>query len=254
MPNGMYRILSFGHQVGIGVAGSIFVNLNAVAKDNCNNAPYCIPNELISSEIGRFLRLPLPPAGIVIDNNSAGKHWFASLDFNLTGIALPPVNVTRCVSLLPELSTGLLLFDILIANCDRHWKNFSVDFSVSPPRMNIFDHSHALFGFVAGQGVFRLSQLKDKLGVSGGPLTKGNRHCLLDKINTNKFFSCWVNRIKELPDFFIEDVVSNAMSFGLLDKENVAAIDFLKDRRDNIENIINKNQTEFKSIAQWGII
>lgn len=48
------------------------------------------------------------------------RYWFASLDFNLTGITLLPVDVTQCVNLLPELSAGLLLFDILIANCDRH--------------------------------------------------------------------------------------------------------------------------------------
>ncbi len=154
-------MLAFDRQLGIGVAGSSHVSTSAVAKCNGNNAPYCVPNELIASEIGRFLRLPLPPAGILdVPKPPAAmpqRHWFASLDFNLVGNALPPVECARCVAELPDLSAGLLLFDILIGNCDRHPGNFSVDFlAVNGPQMNIFDHSHALFGYIAGQGAARV--------------------------------------------------------------------------------------------------
>ena len=34
MPNGLYKIESYGRQLGIGVAGSRYVTLTAVAKDN----------------------------------------------------------------------------------------------------------------------------------------------------------------------------------------------------------------------------
>ena len=123
------------------------MQLSAIAKDN-SLAPYCIPNELICGELARFLRLPVPPVGVV--SQSAGTPLFASRDFNLTGNSLPPVDVAACVQQLPRLSAGLLLFDIWVANCDRHAENFSVDFLATPPVMNIFDHSHALFGYAGG--------------------------------------------------------------------------------------------------------
>ena len=138
-----------------------------------SNAPYCVPNEVVCGEIGRFLGLPVPPAGVVY-TPKGDDLFYASLDFNLTGNALPPVNVTKCVSVLPRESAGVLLFDILIANSDRHGRNLSVDFSAKPPRMNIFDHGHALFGKDAGNGVARLEKLSDRLGVSAG-----SRTCLL---------------------------------------------------------------------------
>ena len=164
---GSYRVIAFGRQVGIGVAGSYYLSISAVAKCNSASTPYCIPNELICAELGRFLGLPIPPAGIVHAPAAKPGHWFASLDFNLTGNALPPVEPTRCCAELPRLAAGLLLFDALVANCDRHRQNFSIDFLASPPAMNVFDHSHALFGFRDGQGVARLAELRDRLGMSG---------------------------------------------------------------------------------------
>ncbi len=250
----MYRIESFGRQLGIGVAGSRYVYLSAVAKENsAAAAPYCIPNELICGELGRFLRLPVPPVGIV--SQTSGGPLFASLDFNLTGNSLPPVNVANCVRVLPSLSTGLLLFDIWVANCDRHAENFSVDFYGTPPQMNIFDHSHALFGYAAGEGETRLATLRDRLGISwttNNPVDSGqHRHCLLDVVNDDYYFSLWLDRIRATPDFYIEEICQDAAPYGLTEQEASAAIDFLKARRDSMNEIISNHQTEFSAIQAW---
>ena len=95
MPTGRYRIAAVGAQLGIGVAGSVNLTIDAVAKANSANAPYCIANEMICAEIGRFLRLPIPPGGIV--TSAHHPPMYASLNFNLTGVALPPVNPSLCV-------------------------------------------------------------------------------------------------------------------------------------------------------------
>jgi len=123
------------------------------------------------SYIYRYHHLPIPPSGIVYAPNTQPQSWSASLDFNLVGATLPPVDTTACVARLPDLSTGLLLFDTLMTNCDRHRGNFAVDFLAQPPKMSVFDHSHALFGFQAGWGQQRLRDLRDHLGVTGGPHT-----------------------------------------------------------------------------------
>lgn len=179
--------------------------------------------------------------------------WFASLDFNLVGGALPPVDVRACVAQLPELSTGLLVFDCLIANCDRHRSNFAVDFSSSPPRMSIFDHSHALFGYNAGSGVARLTELRARLAMSGGPVTRANRHCLLDYLNTSQHFQFWTRRVEALPDFQIEEACRQAVGLGITSEEAEAAIDFLKFRRTNIRSIIMDHKSEFRSVSVWGL-
>jgi hypothetical protein len=108
MPGGPYRIVQFDQPFGAGVQQSWRLSVSTVAKSNePDAAPYCLPNELICGEIGRFLGLPIPPGAIVhAPRNPQAEHWYASLDFNLTGNSLPPVDVDDCVTRLPDLSTG----------------------------------------------------------------------------------------------------------------------------------------------------
>ncbi|MCX7046006.1 MAG: hypothetical protein NTX50_11050 [Candidatus Sumerlaeota bacterium] len=211
-------------------------------------------NEIICAEIGRFLRLPVPPHAILHGPRSQPGPWFGSLDFKLAGDALPPVDPLECVQLLPYLSTGVLLFDILVANCDRHRGNLALDGLSAPPHLSVFDHSHALFGYTPGQGRERLIRIKEQLGVSGGSETGSNRHCLLDAVSTDEYITPWVERIASIPDFFIEDVCKEPRPFGLSDQETGAVIDFLRYRRDHFRELINANRDEFTGIKQWEIL
>jgi hypothetical protein len=245
MSVGLYRVVSLVQAIGSGAAGSWLISVSAVAKPNSPNVPYCIPNELICSEIGRFLRLPLPPAAIVYAPDIQPQFWFASFDFNLTGNSLPPVNPQRCATELSDPSTGLVLFDVLIANPDRHPANFSVDFGVTPPQMNVFDHSHALFGAAAGNGQVQLSTNRAQLGIGG--------HCLLNALATDQWFAKWIERIQAIPDFLIEEVTQTATGYGINASEATEAKDFLKSRRDSIKGIIEQNKSLFTGISQWSL-
>lgn len=252
MPVGSYRIAAVGKQLGVGVSGSVHVTVDAVAKSNTANAPYCVANELVCAEIGRFLRLPVPPGGIV--TSAHHPPMFASLNFNIAGVALPPADLTFCVNQLPHLSTGLLLFDILIANSDRHAGNLAIDALASPAQMNVFDHSHALFGQAAAQGQPRLAAMIDRLAVTGGPHTGGNRHCLLDILTSDQYFQTWLERIVALPNFLIDDVCEDALPFGISAAESQAAAAFLKQRRDTFVQLVKNHQAEFHGITTWNII
>ena len=184
-----------------------------------------------------------------------GSPVFASLDFNLAGNTLPPVDVAKCVQLLPSLSVGLLLFDIWVANCDRHPGNFSVDFLAAQPQMNVFDHSHALFGYDAGNGESRLKALRDRLGVSwrtGDPIQSGpHRHCLLDAVATDDHLTFWHERIKATPDFFLRDKCEAALAIGATRTEVDAAAEFLCHRRDTMMSIVEMHRSEFRAIKTW---
>jgi hypothetical protein len=124
----LFRIARKVKETGAGVTASYFVDLSAVAKQNCGKAPYCVPNEYICGQLGRFLGLPVPPVGIMTTDSEGKDVWIASLDFNFRGLTLPPVDPDACARELAWLSTGLIVFDILIGNLDRHPFNFAVDF------------------------------------------------------------------------------------------------------------------------------
>ena len=255
MPQPNYRLISQGSQLGIGVGGSQYVHVQAVAKSNSDISPYCVPNEVICGEIGRFLRLPIPPSGLVL--STARSPMVASLDFNLTGNTLPPVDVLRCVQDLPKLAAGVLIFDILIGNCDRHRQNFSVDFLSSPPQMNVFDHDRALLGYEPTKGMDRLSATRDRLGVSWGsvePFGSGAmKHCLLEAVDTDTHFGEWIDRAASLPKFFVEEVCLDAVHVGLSELEAKAAADFLIYRKSELRSIIQNNREKFTAIDTWSL-
>jgi hypothetical protein len=248
---GLFSLLKIGSKIGDGVIESHHASLRSVVKNN-DVLKYCISNEFICAEIGRFIGLPIPPCGIVYAQGYATKHWFASLNFNLTADDLPPIDPQKCAEELPDLSTGLILFDILIANPDRHRKNLSIDFDEKPPRMSIFDHSHALFGHVNGAGVQRLNDLHDRLGISGGTVTGQNRHCLIDKLNTDNFFHKWCGRIISVPNHLIEDACDGTFDLDMITAEEAsAAKEFLIHRRNNIRVLVDSHHGEFTGINQW---
>ena len=79
----IYRVTHFGPSIGIGVSGAVHLGIAAVGKPNGPVNRHVIPNELIAAEIGRYLRLPVPPFCIIAGPN--GESHFASLNFNLVG-------------------------------------------------------------------------------------------------------------------------------------------------------------------------
>ncbi len=208
---------------------------------------YCVPNEHICAEIGRYLCLPIPPSGLCYLKGHDPEDWFASLNFNLTSSSLPPIDPAKTFQLLPFESTGLILFDILIGNGDRHRNNFSVDFSLTPPRMSVFDHSHALFGHQNGKGSERLNNGREDMLIGG--------HCLLAFILNDKHFGEWISRINSLPDYLIDQACEATVPLGMITTaEALSAQSFLKHRRQNIKNIVTKNQTAFTAVTSWTLI
>ena len=170
-PKHHFRALFFSSPDACGRAHG---STQAWHKTAWSGSPYCIPNELISAQIGQFLKLPIPPFAITYSEDN--DYYFSSLDFNFDRDQLPPVEPDLCWEHLPRLCSGVMLFDILIANEDRHDENLVIDNVIKPSFMRVFDHDQALFGGGGNlAGTNRLTQLHDRLGVSGGVITGGNR-------------------------------------------------------------------------------
>src|SRR5437870_4409384 len=110
---------------GLSASGQGLGYTQAYFKSNTTASPYCIASEVICGRIGQFLGLPVPPFAVAIADD--GRPLFASLDFNFTRQTYPPVLPDQCIASLEDLCAGVLAFDILIANEDRHDANLVVD-------------------------------------------------------------------------------------------------------------------------------
>jgi hypothetical protein len=219
---------------------------------NWASSPFLVPNEMIAGCIAQFLRLPIPP--FAVTSWERGIYFFSSLDFNFDSEQLPPVIADICWKHLPKLCTGVVLFDIFIANEDRHDKNLVVDNQAKPKAMRIWDHDHALLGGGGKlRGSQRLQKLASRLGCTAGTKTgKGsNRHCLIDAIETVEHFGDWIARISAVPDWFIDDVCRSAKPYGLTAAEARNVAKFLKQRRNGFPELLNEHQREFSGIKEW---
>jgi hypothetical protein len=253
----VYRLIKVGSKPrGSGATQPRTVDLQGVGKWGVlSDTKYIVANEYICAKMGEFIGLPIPPFAIVQGQGSHPDPWFVSLDFNLTGKPLPDIDPVECVAHFPSLSVGVVMFDVWIANSDRHIGNINMDHPMSrAPRINVFDHSHALFGLA---GPDRLKKLRDALGITESANTGANRHCLIDELQGEQFFDEWFNRIRLTPDFFIDDCCASVAELGILTPhEKELAADFLKHRRDSIQDIAMSDVKEFPGIRTpsffWG--
>jgi hypothetical protein len=239
---GVYRVTGWGQPVGIGATGAIYAHVSALCKTNGPQSPYFVANELIASELGRVLRLPVPPGFVVVDASQV--PYFASLDFNLTGVALPPIIPANFINtFLAELGR-ILVFDIFIANPDRHPGNLSADYG-NPPRFNLFDHSHALLGAgAAGTGVACVQAAEHSIVV-------GANHAVIAGINNEALFLDALARLESIPDYFIASVVDEAKDYGLSGQEAQALTPFLQNRKTRVRQLIGTNKNLFPGVTHW---
>jgi hypothetical protein len=229
----------------MGATGAVFAQVSAICKKNGAQNPYYVANELVAAELGRILRLPVPPGFIVLDASQVA--YYASLDFNLTGVSLPPIIPgTFTTTFLNELG-AILVFDIFIANSDRHPGNLSAEYG-QPPRFNLFDHSHSLLGGgAAGTGLPCLQGAENSIVI-------GPTHAVISGVNDEALFLPALERVESIPDYFIASVVQEAADYGLSTPERDGLTAFLKNRKTRVRNFISGNKHLFPGITHWSVL
>lgn len=235
----------------IGVDGRWLGYAQAWHKVNWEHSPHCVINEFVCGEIGRFLRLPIPPFAITSFDSDGHSRVFSSLDFNFERHRLPPVLPDVCAERLPDLCSGILVFDVLIANSDRHDSNLLSNSVDRPTQLIVFDHDQALLGNQLG-GIQRLSELKDRMGITGGTVSNGNRHCLLGELQTSKYLDARIDRVKWIPEWYVRDICHTAVNDGIATGALAEAVlEFLLHRIRNIDALIYRNRSHFDRIDDW---
>jgi len=242
-------VVHWGQAVGIGVSNSSYLHLEAIGKSSAPGTPYCVVNEIVAAEIGRRVRLPVPPCCVAIDGQ--GKAFFASLSFNLTGNTLPPIIPTDFAAAFGDAVADILVFDAYICNSDRHAGNLTADYT-APARFNVFDHSHAVLGGHTPVGSARLTAAQNALVIEGS--IGGNRHCLIDKVTDDRWFDKMLRRIEGLEEYFITELVSEVAEYGLSSQEVTDLRAFLLARRMSVRGLISANKPAFPGIAQWSLL
>ncbi len=230
-----YKVWAWGPPVGIGVTGAHHVGIAGIAKKADANDAYTVINEMVCSHLARALFLPCPPGALT---EKSGEKYFFSLNFNMSGMALPPADATAIVANYPRLAWGIIAFDCLVMNGDRHPWNIAHDTFTS--QVQIFDHSHAFLG-PGNEDISAIFAAREGNLCIGG-------HCLAQEINDHDGRDFWSQRIASLPDFFIEELVLAATELGLPIDKKKDCVAFVKKRRAEVGSILTSNIASFPKL------
>jgi len=227
-----------------GVNDAWIVRTESVGKGRKSNH-YLIANEWIAGNIAQFLRLPVPPFAITQGADSRTR-MFVSLLFDITG---GPADSDGGILWAhhPKLCTGILAFDILIANFDRHARNIRIDDPIKPRKVFLFDHDQA----ICGGGIGKADLRKRFQDFRDDPYL--GYHILKEFVDTEEFFPEWIKRIIEIPDWYIEELCQDSQQVGLTQTEAKLTCEFLIHRKENIFKIIYDQRHLFPKIKEWGL-
>jgi hypothetical protein len=143
-----------------------------------------------------------------------------------------------------------VLFDVLIGNPDRHDENLRADDRQKPRRIAVYDHDVALFGALS-PGTERLAELGSMLGIAG-ETAASTVHCLLPVLTTAEHFEVWLERIADIPAWFIKDTCETVVQKLLVSREEANAAErFLVDRRKNLGAVLDRHRDKFPAITNW---
>jgi hypothetical protein len=193
-----------------------------------------------------LIRLPVPPSFLGRRRGDPASY-FCSPSANLAGENAPEVDPALVAQAEPELSTGVIVFDIWVANSDRHAGNLRFQVRREGVRLDVFDHSHALF-----READSLTLHVGHLGITG-VRREHNRHCLLDELQTDSYLRKWVNRVRDVRDELIDEILTEAVRLGLPRTLTVDGSRFLRERKGDLEQLIKRHRHEFTGIEQWSL-
>jgi hypothetical protein len=257
-PPNVYFAAAWKNPVAHGVSDTWFVELQGFAKTTSPEVPYCVPNEYVAGRIGGLLGLPIPPGGVIQPQSEEQGAGWVTLNFSPKNEPLPPIDPLTVVAAVPDLAAGVVIFDLFIANTDRHAGNLA--FLPSQKRLDVFDHSHALMGVRQGRVRQRLSQLRTMTGLSGEQVDGlgSNHHCLVDHVFDAPALLGWAEELKRLTgDRFLQRICGEAaaLNVGASPEEMMHVAAFLIERRDNMRRLLYDHRGEFNAIHEddWGM-
>ena len=224
--------------------GSIHVGVAGVAKKASKDMPFAVANEIICGDLARALLLPIPP-GFIIHRQEGGLPvpYHVSLNFNLAGEDLPPIQVSDVLKEQAQLAAGVLAFDTWILNNDRHTTNIA--YYKAAKRLQIFDHSHAFFYGTTREDAAKYLAQHKTTGLS--------YHCLALAVSDTDSIKMWCDRIAQIPEFFIRETIKCTKELGLPGQDVDDCVNFLLERRKILYGLLVPKDNGPKADEKGGV-
>ncbi len=244
------RFESAGRSGGVNEEQTWTVKTEAVGKSRWEESPYLIANEWISANIAQFLRLPVPPFAIV---QKKRRETAMFISYSYDGDTKPDdVEPELLYRNFPLECAGVVVLDILIANCDRHGGNMKVDKPSNPKTFFIIDHERSLFYVDERGGIDRLRSRENRLGIADGHDSTDDYHCLIELLDSVEHIVEWVAKVETLPNWFIDSVCEEIRDVSSINRRECDFVKgFLKRRRDSIRKLIWDNKSRFPAVVTW---
>jgi len=227
-----------------GASGAILFNWLGhgyyAAKRFSSNYPYTLVSEWLCADIASLINLPIPSRQVIVYN---GQKWLG-FEWRDNGNSFEMGMESKLMN--PEVVAGMLAFDVLVCNRDRHRGNILLQHP-SPDMggytLHIIDHSHALIGNLPNYDTFVEfigANLDPDAFLRVAPVEiRSLVQCLDD-------FAPWVKRINRLTRTQIESSVTHMpREWRPMPDDTTKLVDFLVERKAKIAGLIKAGVGNF---------
>lgn len=220
------------------VENAYFGTARVYVKPNQPGNPFVVANEFISSRLASMVGLPVPVGEVAKD--AAGEVVWASALIGLKGQEPAPPAADVVLRDEPDLAAGAFVFDVWIANDDRHDDNVIYLPSIG---FWIYDHDKTLGG--------RLTGLPDALTpYRDVPLTT---HMFKGEPLDDALVGAWVQRVRGAPATAIKRILQIGATLGLYSSSAQAGImEFLEYRRRQLPRLVSRSRGQEDADAAGG--
>lgn len=228
-----YKITKLGKQASQGsMTEPLRGTLDVVLKQDSDNSPACVYNELVALRLGQRLGLPL---AMGVPSVGDGGTYFASLVIGGLSINLPNISASKMPNVAkryPKDAAGIFVFDVWTLNNDRT-NNLKANLTTTSLHLIAgIDHEQTLLG--------TKGDIQDSLAALNALDTPLNHP--FKNLTPDKYVSFWISEIANLSDATIDVAVVLGNSIGGVHEraqKKLAAV--LKARRDVLTELVKKS-------------
>lgn len=215
------------------------------AKDIETWKPYTLVSEWLCADIAGRLGLPIPWVRSIVYN---GRVLFG-MEWRSGAIGYEPGIEQRLTN--PETIAGMLAFDVLICNQDRHGQNMLFQRpseNADRYQLILIDHSHALIGdmqsYASLENLLRNTYNPDPL-----PFLMSPPEGLLRQIKSWSDFDTWLERIEAITESELDDCVARMPSeWRPPAAETAQLIQLLVSRKDMVRTLLRNAVGQFPNL------
>ena len=225
-----YKIRKLGSKVAGGsMTEPIRGTLDVVLKQDSENSPSCVYNEMVALRLAQRLGVPL---AMGVPSVGDGGTYFASLTVGGLSINLPNLTSRKMADAAkryPSEAAAIFVFDVWTLNDDRE-NNLKANLTAADIHLIAgIDHEQTLLG--------RYGDMNTSLQALQS-LEVPTRHPLRDHVNSSHV-AHWVAQIQSLNDKAIEDATILGFNVsGIFDGTQRKLADALKARRDELSKLV----------------